>query len=115
MRKLKIMQACEGMVLAKPLTNSEGKVLVAEKCRLTEKIITRLDDWGCDVIFVEGDPQSDEEKGIVVGLDISNGNTEELFEQIDKSFSKVSDDNLMQKVKEALKEQLLKKLSPNDT
>ena len=113
MRKLTIMQACEGMVLAKALTNSDGKVLVAEKGRLTEKILTRLEDWGCDVVFVEGDPQSDEEKGIVVGLDISSGDTEELFAQIDKSFSKVSDDALMIKVRETLKEQLVKKLSPN--
>jgi len=114
MRKITIMQACEGMVLAKPLTNSEGKILVAEKCRLTEKILTRLDDWGCDMVFVEGEPQSDEEKGIVVGLDLSDSNTEELFEQIDKSFAKVSDDPLMEQVKEALKSQLLKKLNTDD-
>lgn len=115
MRKIEIGTATEGMVLAKPLLNATGKTLLAQGCKLTERIIARLTEWECDVLFVEGDPQCDDEKGAVVGFDFVSRDIEDIFAEIEARFHRVNDDPIMAKIKTTLKEQIIKRYQGHES
>ncbi len=113
MRKLNIDKVHDGMILAKPLHNIEGKILLAEGCKLSTRVISRLEEWGCDVVYVEGEPESSDEQNAVLGYNCQDGNIEKMLEEIELRFSNVSDDPVLQMVKMSLKEHLIGKCSPN--
>lgn len=109
MRKLTIDNVKDGMTLAKPLHNMEGKVLLAQGCKLSQRIISRLDEWGCDIVYVEGEPETESEKNMVMGYDCQDGNVEKLIEEIELRFSNVADDPVLQMVKMTFKEHIIGK------
>ena len=109
MRKLTIDKVHEGMVLAKPLHNIEGKVLLAQGCKLSSRVISRLGEWGCDVLYVEGEPESSSEQNAVLGYNFQDGDIENMLEEIELRFSNVPDDPILQMVKVTLKEHLIGK------
>ncbi|MDX9701409.1 MAG: hypothetical protein RBU23_00040 [Candidatus Auribacterota bacterium] len=109
MRKMTIDKVQDGMVLAKPLHNIEGKVLLAQGCKLSTRIISRLDEWGCDIVYVEGEPETLSEQKSVLGYSCKDGDVEKLLEEIELRFSNVSDDPVLQMVKTTLKEHLIRK------
>jgi|GEM_PF-153295 len=114
MRKLIIGKVEEGMTLAKPLLKPDGTILLAQGCKLSARIISRLSEWGFDSVIVDGDPQSPDEMIETSGINTQNIGMDELFAQIDKQFAKVETDEIMLKLKNALKSHISKKYSEND-
>lgn len=54
MRKvIKISDLASGMVLARCVTDFNGKIVLAEGIVITEKIINRLFTWGINEVYVD--------------------------------------------------------------
>ncbi|MEW6536544.1 MAG: hypothetical protein AB1454_13120 [Candidatus Auribacterota bacterium] len=113
MRKITIDKAAEGMVLAKPLKKADGQVLLGEGGRLSPRVITRLNEWEIDIIFVEGEPESPDEEECAVGMRIDTASLEEICATIDQRFKYVADHIVMKKIIRGLKEHFLRKYNAN--
>lgn len=97
------------MVLARAVKNPDGQVLLKEGIELSGRLIERLGEWECDLIYVEGEPESPEEEEHVVGLNIKNADIQDILVQIELRFSNVRDDELMQKIKRGVQEHYIRK------
>ena len=91
------------MILAKPFHNAQGKVLLMKGCRLTAKTIARLYDWDCEFIYIEGAPETNDEKTKTIGIDYDISKLDLILEDIDKRFEKVNGDEVLTMIKETLK------------
>jgi len=60
MRKVSIKAVKEGMVLAEPLKNAHGGILLEKGVALTEVLAARLSRLGVSRVCIEGDPESGE-------------------------------------------------------
>lgn len=56
MQKIPLTLARPGMVLAKPVTRSDGIAVAAAGSALTESLLDRLDGMGVTHLVVEGEP-----------------------------------------------------------
>lgn len=79
-----------GMVLAKPITNEAGMVMLSEGSALTDSMIRRLGSMEINSVFIEGDAPGAKSK-------------EELLADIDKRFMKTENEKYMSVIKNALK------------
>jgi len=61
MRKINIKAVKDGMVLAEPLKNAHGGLLLEQGTLLTETFAARLAQRGISSVCVEGDPEPGEE------------------------------------------------------
>lgn len=61
MRMVNTQYVVEGSVLARPVINSSGRVLLQAGIRITASYIERLKDMGYDVLFIEDDRLEDVE------------------------------------------------------
>lgn len=61
MRLVNTRYVTEGSVLARPVINSSGRILLQAGVRVTASYITRLIDMGYDVLFIEDDRLEDVE------------------------------------------------------
>ena len=61
MRKINIKAVKDGMVLAEPLKNAHGGLLLEKGALLTESFAARLAQRGFSSLCVEGDPEPGEE------------------------------------------------------
>ncbi len=59
MRRISVKEAQPGMVLARPITDQQGRTIVNKGASLTQLYISRLGKWGIEELFVEG-PQAKE-------------------------------------------------------
>jgi hypothetical protein len=82
-----------GMVLAKPITNEAGMVMLSEGSALTDSMIRRLGSMEINSIFIEGDAPGAKSK-------------EELLADIEKRFSKTENEQFMKVIKETLKSRI---------
>lgn len=60
MRKIAIDKLLSGMILTKPVSGSNGMVLLAEGTELNEKWIDRIESMGIDGVWVEGKSEQTE-------------------------------------------------------
>ncbi|KUO78358.1 MAG: phosphohydrolase [Desulfosporosinus sp. BRH_c37] len=61
MRMVNSQYVAEGSVLARPVINSSGRILLQAGIRLTASYIERLKDMGYDILFIEDDRLEDVE------------------------------------------------------
>ncbi len=81
MRKINIKAVKDGMVLAEPLVNAHGGLLLKQGTLLTEAFATRLARQGISSLCVEGEPEPEEESVSVVQVaEIQKIPLEKLFE-----------------------------------
>lgn len=66
MRLVSVHFLQEGAVLARPVINSVGQVLLREGITLTTNYINRLKNYGFDVVFIEDDRLDDVEIRIII-------------------------------------------------
>ncbi len=103
MRKLKIENLAPGMVLSKPLLDPNGKTLLGAGATLTDKIVARVASMNVAMVFVEGDPQSEEEiHRPAVGYLSQNKTRQELLDQVDRKFRNALSDPLMVELKHCI-------------
>jgi hypothetical protein len=84
-----------GMVLAKPVMNSSGMVIVGAGLTLDDAVIDRLTQLGKEAIYVEGTPV----------LDVARSLAEQERE-LHHRFRKVQADGRLMKIRDAIKAHL---------
>ena len=92
MRRLPLLEATPGMVLAKPIMNSGGLVVVAAGVILDETLIARLEQMGKSAIYVGGSSaEGTPDKSIG-----------ELEQEVARRFRKVETDPAQIRIREAI-------------
>jgi hypothetical protein len=81
------------MVLAKPVMNKSGMIMLGEGTELNDSLIEKIRDMGIESVHVQGMSQPD------VPL-------EELLAALDARFSHVEKDHLMAMIKRPMKEHI---------
>ena len=56
MRRISVSEAKAGMVLARPIVDQQGRVIVNAGTKLSQLYIARLERWGVQELHVEDDP-----------------------------------------------------------
>jgi hypothetical protein len=82
-----------GMVLARPVMNKSGMIMLGEGTELTDNLIEKIRDMGIESVHVQGMSQPD------VPL-------EALLAALDARFSHVEKDHLMAMIKRLMKEHI---------
>lgn len=95
MRQILVAEAQVGDVIAAPVENDQGRVLLPRGARLSAAVLSRLQGWGVNVLTVEGE----EPEG-------GGPQSEELLEVLDYRFSDLEDDKLMMQIKEIARSHL---------
>ena len=95
MRTITVKEAEPGDVLAEPLTNPKGQVLLPKGAKLSAAVLSRCNGWGVVSLRVEGE-------------DASAGATQELLDALDFRFAELEDDALMLQIKAIAREHLLR-------
>jgi hypothetical protein len=81
MRKISIKAVKDGMILAEPLKNTHGGLLLEKGTPLTEAFAARLAQRGISTVCVEGEPEPGEEIASAVQVvEIQKIPLEKLFE-----------------------------------
>ncbi|MCL2283879.1 MAG: hypothetical protein FWC26_11245 [Fibromonadales bacterium] len=82
MRKINIRAVKDGMVLAEPLKNANGSLLLDKGTPLTSFFATRLGQRGVTTVCVEGEPEpGDEASSVVQAAETQTIQLEELFSE----------------------------------
>jgi hypothetical protein len=90
MRRIGTDNLQAGMVVAKPITNDSGMVMLSEGTALTESLIKRLGKMEVDYIFIEGEALDAKSK-------------EELLAGLETRFRKTENEKYMGQIKKVLK------------
>lgn len=93
MPKIALDKLQPGMKLAKPVTNRNGLVMLAEDTELTATLIDKISDLDIAGVFIQGMTQPD------IPL-------EEMLDGLDKRFHGVENEPNMDVIKQALKEHI---------
>ncbi|GAB1721604.1 MAG: hypothetical protein GDA65_02580 [Nitrospira sp. CR1.1] len=95
MKRVVIEELTPGMILAKPVTNSTGLVVLPLGAELDEATLSRLQRLGLTSLYVEGDAG-----------DASGKTLAELEAELEHRFRRVIDDPLQYQLREAIRLQL---------
>jgi hypothetical protein len=83
----------QGMKLAKPVTNQNGLVMLAEDTELTTTLIDKITDMGIAGVYIKGMTQPDLPK-------------EEMLADLNQRFKNVENEPYMAMIKQVLKEHI---------
>lgn len=97
MRDIAVGEAQVGDVVAEPVANSQGRVLLPKGARLSAAVLSRLAGWGVARLLVEG-----EEPEEVAAEEAATQAAEEL----DHRFSEWEGDDLMMAIKQVAHQHL---------
>ena len=95
MQTISVDQAKIGDILAEPLLNGEGKVLLPKGARLSPAVVSRMQSWGITSLAVAGSESGEQD-----------GPAAERLEQLERRFAGLEDDSLMMYIKETAKKHL---------
>lgn len=95
MKRVVIEELTPGMILAKPVTNTTGLVVLPLGAELDEATLPRLQRLGLTSVYVEGDAG-----------DASGKTLAELESELDHRFRRVNDDPIQCQIREAIRLQL---------
>lgn len=106
----KIDELKPGMILAEPVYNQSGSLLLEKDTSLTKKRIWMLKTWGIDKVSVKGKPKESGKTAIEIELDAK----ETIEKELSAKFEDTIDDPVMETIMKAAARQLLKSLSDKD-
>jgi len=107
---LKIDELKPGMILAEPVVNQSGSLLLEKDASLTKRRIWMLKTWGIDKVSVEGRSKKEGKAAIETELE-----TKEAIEQeLRAKFGGTINDPVMEAIMKAAARQLQKSLSDKD-
>jgi hypothetical protein len=95
---------CE-MILAKPVYNLEGVLLLDQGTELNEKEIWIMKSWGVDRVWIEGGPEQEKE----IEIEPEKEKQYAIQEELKEKFSEVLGDRVMEEVMRVARKQLEKK------
>ncbi|MBX3236878.1 MAG: hypothetical protein KF814_12055 [Nitrospiraceae bacterium] len=95
MKRVVLEELTPGMVLAKPVTNSGGMVVLASGAALDDATIGRLRQLGLASVYIEGEAGSSDGKTLA-----------ELEADLDSRFSRVNQDPQQRLILEAIRQHL---------
>lgn len=95
MKRVVIEELTAGMILAKPVTNNTGMVVLPVGAELDEATLSRLQRLGLTSVYVEGDAG-----------DASGKTMAELEAELEHRFRRVIDDPIQYQIREAIRVQL---------
>ncbi|MBI4617949.1 MAG: hypothetical protein HY720_30355 [Planctomycetes bacterium] len=108
MRELRVREAEAGMVLAKPVVDRMGRVLLQKGETLTQPILDRLEAWGVTQLFVDTGEDVREASGEHDPLSESD-----IMEAVDtrlaEQFQRHEGDARMRFIRESARKSLLKR------
>lgn len=90
MRDLDVGQAEVGDVVAEPVVNEQGRVLLPKGAKLSPAVLSRLRGWGVERLQVEGEETADADEGAV---------DDSLLDALEHRFSDWEEDDLMMEIK----------------
>jgi len=100
-RTVPVSELQAGMVLAKPLQDLAGRMLLTARTELTEKYIQRVRSWGFDEVTVEG--EGDEEEPVpVVGDPVFGRPWDEIEADVRERFGKARASALVRALEDAV-------------
>ena len=94
MRQIPVEEAQVGDVVAEPIADQNGRVLLPAGAKLSQAVLTRLKGWGVFTLNVEGDEQE------------GSKNREELVDELAHRFAGFEDDAVMMQIKEIARRHL---------
>lgn len=59
MREIAVGQAQVGDIVAEPVVNDQGRVLLPKGAKLSPAVLSRLQGWGVNELHIEGDDAED--------------------------------------------------------
>jgi hypothetical protein len=80
MRKISVKLVKDGMVLAEPIKNARGSLLMDKGAILHKAFVARLIQWGLSTVCVEGEPEEGESVSAAQTNEMPQIPLEELFE-----------------------------------
>ena len=92
-----------GMILAKPVRNAQGQLLVNTGSRLSEKDIHKFKTWGVAKVMVRGKTGEGQKSEVMPEFDVQ----ESIEAELKGKFAGVLDDPVMIEIMDAAKRQLL--------
>lgn len=95
----------KGMILAEPVRNAQGQLLVNTGARLSEKDIYKFKTWGVTKVAVRGKSSEATKSEVVLEFDAR----ESLEAELKEKFAEVIDDPVMADIMDVAKRQLLQK------
>jgi hypothetical protein len=103
-RRLYLSEAQAGDVVAEPVVNERGMVILPKGAELTVPVIGRLQKMNVTEVAVEGeDPNAPPPKTL-----------EELLEELDERFEGLEGIRVMAEIKEIAREHLVARKEPSD-
>lgn len=96
MRRIALAEAQVGDILAEPLTDEQGKMLLPKGARLSTAVLSLLRRRGISVLSVEGE-------------DPLAGDIQQLLEKLEFRFAGLEDDPLMMQIKAIARGHLLRR------
>ena len=93
MRDISAGEAKVGDVVAEPLVNSQGRVLLPKGAKLSAAVLSRLQGWGVHELKIEGATAAD--SSMVMDENVEGT----LEEELDRRFSDWADDQIMVQIK----------------
>ncbi len=89
MQEIAVGQAQVGDIVAEPVVNDQGRVLLPKGAKLSPAVLSRLQGWGINQLHVEGD-EADGEEG---------ADDDALIQALEHRFSEWEGDELMLEIK----------------
>lgn len=115
MISLRLSELKAGMMLAKPVFNLQGVLLLDEGTELSEKNIWILKSWGVTQVWVEGECEAEKNRVVELESDVKEFIEKELKEK----FCEVLEDQVMGEIMRAasklLQKRFLKKEQQNES
>jgi len=95
MQRVPIDKAVQGMVVARPVTNETGVVMVGAGTALTEGLIEKLTALEIDHVIVKGRPLGGEAKPL-----------DQLYKELDSRVTLIAADKVCMQIKDIIKKDL---------
>ena len=88
MRQISVEEAQVGDVVAEPIEDQSGRVLLPAGAKLSQAVLSRFKGWGVFTLKIEGEEQE------------GGKSKEELVDELDQRFAGLEDDEIMMQIKE---------------
>ena len=110
MLSLKLDELKPGMILAEPVHNQSGSLMLDKDTSLTKRRIWMLKTWGVDKVRVKGRPTTDDK----ATSEAERETQESIEKELRDKFEDTIDDPVMEIIMKAAARQLQKRLSDPD-
>jgi len=107
---LKIDELKPGMILAEPVYNQSGSLLLEKDTSLTKRRIWMLKTWGIDKVGLKGKSKA----GGKTAIETEMATKETIEKELRAKFEDTVDDPVMETIMKAAARQLQKSLSDKD-